>query len=302
MSRMTRTLSLILAVLIVPPCDEGTEIGAYHLGQHPGVDLPLPVIRRRDDPELREQSTLRGIGILQEGLIRNQPTVLLDGIDHRRADIANLGWQRLGDPLPDKAHSVEWPVGCPSDLHALLHRLPRQPQANGAEPLRSVGLYSLDIQPRGIHRRLLLPPLFPVRRPRTRGPGSFRARSKCALIRRFKRSLHHPPHWSCPAPLVLRPVRRPLHRLGHARGAGRNGSGGAGSLGFAGQPRGCAYPALSPPPVPSRWRRPPPHGLREPGRATETRRPPSVCATNEGLGRLSVDPNQRHLRLLKGRT
>src|SRR5260370_25286298 len=153
MCRMIRTLPLMLAVLIVPPCDEGTEIGAYHLGQHPGVDLPLPVIRRRDDPELREQSTLRGIVILQEGLIRNQPTVLLDGIDHRRADIANLGWQRLCDPLPDKAHSVEWPVGCPSALHALLHRLPRQPQANGAGALRSVGLSRLEIRPRWIPSR-----------------------------------------------------------------------------------------------------------------------------------------------------
>ena len=50
--RLVQGTYLVLAVLIVPPCDEGTEIGAYHLGQHPGVDLPLPVIRRRDDPEL----------------------------------------------------------------------------------------------------------------------------------------------------------------------------------------------------------------------------------------------------------
>src|SRR5260370_28767644 len=144
MCRMIRTLPVILAVLIVPQCDEGTEIGAYHLGQHTGVDLPLPVIRRRDDPELREQSTLRGVVILQEGLIRNQPTVLLDGIDHRRADIANLGWQRLCDPLPDKAHSVEWLGRCPSELHALPPPPPRPPRANGPGPPLAPWPYNLD--------------------------------------------------------------------------------------------------------------------------------------------------------------
>lgn len=47
------------------------------------------------------------------------------------------------------------------------------------------------------------------------------------------------------------------------------------------------------------WRTLPSGGPREPGRAAETRRPPWACATNEGLERLSADPSQGHLRLLR---
>jgi len=42
--------------------------------------------------------------------------------------------------------------------------------------------------------------------------------------------------------------------------------------------------------------------FRPPRWATEARRPPWACATNEGLERLPEDPNQGHLRLLRGRT
>jgi len=61
-------------------------------------------------------------------------------------------------------------------------------------------------------------------------------------------------------------------------------------------------PALSQSAVPSFWRRSPAYGLREPRWTAQTRRPPWACATNGGLEGLSANPNQGHLRLLKGRT
>src|SRR6266852_6490852 len=124
---------------VVPPCDDRTEPGPGDLGHDPRVDLGCAVIGRRHDPECREQATPLGIVVLEEDLVGNQPTVLLDGLHGRRADVADPGWERLGNPLLDQTDGVQGTIRYAGQLDSLHHRLSRQPEADGADSLRRVG-------------------------------------------------------------------------------------------------------------------------------------------------------------------
>src|SRR5260370_18498553 len=96
---------------VVPPCDDRPERGPGDLGHEPRVDLGCAVIGRRHDPEFREQPASLGIVVLEEDLVGNQPTVLLDGFHGRRANVADPGWERLGNPLLDQADGIQGTIG-----------------------------------------------------------------------------------------------------------------------------------------------------------------------------------------------
>src|SRR5882672_11860908 len=140
----SRTVSPRLHV--VPPRDDRTELRPSDLGHDPRVDLGRAVVGCRHDPEFREQPASVGLVILEEDYDGNQPTVLLDGLHGRGADVADPGWERLGNPLLDQTNGVQGTIGYAGQLDSLHHRLSRQPEADGANPLRRVGRYCLDFK------------------------------------------------------------------------------------------------------------------------------------------------------------
>src|SRR5260370_16776063 len=133
----SRTVSPRLHV--VPPRDDRTELGPSALGHDPRVDLGCAVVGWRHDPEFREQPASVGLVILEEDLVGNQPTVLLDGLHGRGADVAHPGWERLGNPLLDQTDGVQGTIGYAGQLDSLHHRLSPQPEPDRPNPLRPLG-------------------------------------------------------------------------------------------------------------------------------------------------------------------
>src|SRR5260370_32672905 len=133
---------------VVPPRDDRTELGPGDLGHDPRVDLGRAVVGWGHDPEFREQPASLGFVILEKDLVRNQPTVLLDGLHGRGADVPDPAWERLGNSLLDQTDGVQGTIGYAGQLDSLHHRRSRQPEADGADPLRAVGRYRLDVKRR----------------------------------------------------------------------------------------------------------------------------------------------------------